>query len=303
MHYHGIVLAGADLDYGGWPEALEGAGLNLLGIHSTGLTAAQQKVVDACRDRGIEVEYELHLTPKLMTPALFESRPQWFAMDILGQRDKRGNPCTSQPGALDLARQEACEYARRLPSSTHRYHFWAGDNARWCNCPGCSPYSPSDQNAILMKAMLEGVRLADPLGSLAYLAYLETLPPPLQVEPADGLFLEFAPYRRSFLEPLDAPACHANTEHRRALAALLDRFPAATAQVLEYWLDVSYFSNYAKPLRHVQPDPEHLRRDIALYRAHGINAITTFAVRMGPDYIANYGLDEVVSYGSLKGEG
>ncbi len=297
MRYRGIVISGGDLSFAGWPELLEETGLNLLGIHSVELTASEQAVVDECRRRGIEVEHELHLTHLFMDEALYAAHPDWFAMDVLGKRDERGNPCVSQPEMLELARQKAAEYAQMLPSNTHRYHFWAGDNHAWCNCEGCARYSPSEQNVILMNAMLEGVRAVDLEGRLAYLAYLETLPPPRLVGPADALFLEFAPYRRNFLQPLDALTCRVNAGHVDALDELLTVFAADRAQVLEYWLDVSYWSNYQKPAVRVMPEPERLERDLALYAARGLEAISTFACWMDKKYFDRYGADAVSTYG------
>ena len=301
MKYRGISISASDLDYAGWPGLHQQAGLNLLGIHSSELTPGQREVADRCVQLGIAIEYLLHFTHSFMNEALYEAHPDWFAMDILGQRDPRGNPCISQPEVMALAKQKAAACARELAPTTHRYHLWAGDNKAWCNCAPCSRYSPSDQNTLLMNAMLEGVRSVDPHAQLAYLAYLETLPPPRLVRPADGLFLEFAPYRRSFLQPLDARDCHINRHHVEALDELLEVFDADQAVVLEYWIDVSYWSNYRRPAVCVKPDPDRLSRDIRVYTEKGIRVITSFAVYMDQEYFEKCGTEAVLEYGKQLG--
>jgi hypothetical protein len=297
LHSRGIVLLPSDLDFAGWSDLLQAAGLNLLGLHSESLTSEQQAVVEACRQRGIDIEYHLHFVQRFMDKQLFAAQPQWFAMDVLGRRDPHGNPCVSAPGLLDHARGKAAHYTSLYPSTTHRYHYWAADNKIWCHCPECCRYSPSEQNTMLMQAFLDGIRQVDAQGTIAYLAYLETLPVPERIKPGEGLFLEFAPYRRVFTRPLDDTDCHANRQHIAALDRLLQVFDTATACVLEYWLDVSYWSNYLRPAQEVRLDGQFLERDIELYRSRGLNNVTTFACWMDDDYLVRWGSAEVVRYG------
>ena len=293
----GIVLSPADLDGLEWPAILIDAGLNLLGLHSDQLTAEQRRTVDRCVARGIDVEYHLHLSPRFMNAELFAARPEYFSMDILGQRAEEANVCVSSPGLLDLARESARQCVANAPATTHRYHLWAGDNRHWCNCEQCAAYSPSDQNVMLMHEFLDGARLADPRATVAYLAYLETLPAPTGVQPRPGVFLEFAPYRRNFMQPIEATACDANRKHVAALDALLAVFPARDACVLEYWLDVSYWSNYQKDASKPTVTEAMLASDIAFYVGRGFTSIASFACRMNEAYFSRFGDGLLAAFG------
>ena len=81
-------------------------------------------------------------------------------------------------------------------------------------------------------------------------------------------------------------------EARDALPSLeknLRLFPAATAQVLEYWLDVSRFSQWKHPAV-----PLPWRRDVlaaaaATYAQFGLQHVTTFAVWIDADYVKRFG--------------
>ena len=85
-------------------------------------------------------------------------------------------------------------------------------------------------------------------------------------------------------------------------------FPAATAHVLEYWLDAIMFSRMIRVNRNnvaqVSWDIHYCERDVKLYTNMGIKSITTFATWMiSSDYIRKYGEDNtrrlVNEYGSV----
>ena len=85
------------------------------------------------------------------------------------------------------------------------------------------------------------------------------------------------------------------------LRRLLAVFPAGTAQVLEYWLDVSIQKREAggklvAPLPYVS---EVVEADIAAYRALGIRNFTTFAVGMDQEYFRRYGDGVLRDYARL----
>ncbi|MCE9590989.1 MAG: hypothetical protein K8S99_10735 [Planctomycetes bacterium] len=297
--HRGIILSPTDLSWPGWPDLMERVGLNVLGLHSDfrSLVAFMESPSgDRLRKeldrRSIDLEFELHFVGSFMTKELFGQHPEYFAMDILGQRDEGGNPSVCEQGVLDLARAAAAEVARRLPPTTHRHHLYAHDGAQeWCNAPGCVAWSPSDQDLILINAFLDGLCSVDAMATTAYAAYMTTLPAPdpHRVKPAEGVFLEFAPYRRNFTRPLDDAKCDRNRRQVAALDELLRVFPANTAKVLEYWIDVSYWSNYRKPAKSVVPDADLLRRDIAVYASRGMQWVTSFACWMGEDYMSANG--------------
>ena len=94
-----------------------------------------------------------------------------------------------------------------------------------------------------------------------------------------------------------------NVKNRKILENLLKIFPADTAQVLEYFLDVSLFCQWkrenAGPL---QLDEARLRADIAYYRSLGIKSVTTFSGFMDRDWLARYGTKDIELYGKVLKE-
>jgi hypothetical protein len=303
----GIQLYVSDLDNVDWSTKLKVNGLNLIGLHGSpaGLKMWQasdegQRLLSELDAAEIHIEYGIHFTPSFMTEELFGEHPEWFCMDICGVRYWEGaNPCISNEQLLNYATEQAASIVADLPASTHRYQLWAADAQPWCNCEGCQRYTPSEQNLILMNAMLDGVRFADPLGQLTYLAYMETVPAPREVTPEDGIFLTFAPYRRNMMKPLTEVESAINREHVQWLQDLLAVFHPGTVRALDYWLDVSLFSGTrANPAVEVAPNPGLMASDLMLYHELGIRDVQCFACRMDADYIKQFGEQPLIDYGN-----
>jgi hypothetical protein len=69
----------------------------------------------------------------------------------------------------------------------------------------------------------------------------------------------------------------------------LEVFPRATAQILEYWLDVSRFSKWKRPAQKLPWNKEVFTADMEMYRKKGIKHITTFAAWIDADYQKRFG--------------
>ena len=137
----------------------------------------------------------------------------------------------------------------------------------------------------------------DARAQLAHLAYSTTLAAPRQIKPAPNVFLEYAPIARRY----DIPYTE-QMEGRDGLANLdanLKVFPAATAQVLEYWLDVSRFSRWKRPAVRMPWNREVFLADLKAYAARGIHHVTSFACYIDADYVRRYGEPrEILEYGA-----
>jgi hypothetical protein len=136
------------------------------------------------------------------------------------------------------------------------------------------------------------------------LAYANTLWPPKQGKPDEGVFLEYAPIRRRYDIPYEQQQKPDDRDSLAALDANLKVFPANTAQALEYWLDVSLFSRQARPPQKrpgvkLPWNKDVFRADLETYRKRGIRHITTFAVYVDADYAKKYGdLSFIAEYGA-----
>jgi hypothetical protein len=140
---------------------------------------------------------------------------------------------------------------------------------------------------------------------LSHLAYAGTIQAPRAVRPESGIFLEFAPIERSWRHPLrDKEAVGRSGRGRpkpshgqtlQWLDANLEVFPKSTAQVLEYWMDVSLHSGWQRPAQPLPWNPDVLRADLDTYGQRGIRHITTFAAWIDADYVARFGPPTFVS--------
>jgi hypothetical protein len=197
----------------------------------------------------------------------------------------------------------AVELAERLPPSTERYYYWPDDGGAWCHCDRCRGLTASDQQVVVMNAIVTALRAARPEARLACLAYLDCLAPPTGAAPEPGLFLEYAPIRRCYRHALSDGGCALNREHAANLAALVAAFGAEGAQVLEYWLDASMFSGWRRPARQIPFQPALLAADLAMYAGLGIRSVTTFGVYLDAYYFATHGTPPVAEYGHALKEG
>lgn len=103
------------------------------------------------------------------------------------------------------------------------------------------------------------------------------------------MFLEYAPIKRRYDIPYEKQAGLGQVDGLEALDANLRVFPAETAQVLEYWLDVSRFSQWKRPAVRLPWRRDVLEADLATYAARGIGHVTSFAVYVDADYRRRYG--------------
>ncbi|MGX5819854.1 DUF4838 domain-containing protein [Chitinophaga lutea] len=315
----GVVLAVEDLETLNWPLLAHDSGLTTIGTHITPSqvsafiqSAKGQQFLTDCRKYNIQVEHELHSMHDLLPRALFQQRPELFRMNDEGVRVADYNCCVSSADALDIIAENAVKYAAVLTPTTGRYFYWIDDAVPMCKCPKCKVFSDTDQALIIENAMIRALRKKDPKATLAHLAYVNTMTPPQNIKPEEGIFLEFAPIYRDWHKPLaDAAAgkvapkqgdggllTHAETV--RLLHENLKVFPADTAQVLEYWLDVSLQSKWKKPAVKVDWHPDVCKSDIKTYADAGIRHITTFAVYIDGAYKAAYkDLGFVNEYGKI----
>jgi hypothetical protein len=210
-------------------------------------------------------------------------------MNEKGQRTPDANLCVHSAEALEIVASNALRVAQQLRPTTSRYFFWGDDGLPWCRCPQCRGYSDSDQALLLENRLIPKLRAWDPNAELAHLAYANTLAPPNRVRPEAGVFLEFAPIQRRY----DLPYAQQNSPEAKdplsMLEANLQIFPAANAQVLEYWLDVSRFSKWKRPAVKLSWRPDVLSADLAVYRKLGIRDVTTFAAWIDADYQKKFG--------------
>ncbi len=310
----GLVITPNDFNGVDWIARMKELHLNTLGIHSGGGAShdvlavlgpyAEAGFRSKVREAGLELEYEVHAADVLLERSLFETHPEYFPQEyIRGSRTPLGNWCVTNPGVRARLAENAAKLSQRLIPSTHRHYFWSCDfQSGWCHCPGCSPYTISDQNLASVNAMIRAIRGTDPKAELAYLAYQNHYAVPKKVCPEEGVFLEFAPMTRCPRHAIDDPDCAINQVFWNSLKRHLELFDPARAHLLEYWVDASFYSRHKKPAVKPVLFREVLRRDIEAYRKLGIDNFTTFAVYMDGEYFRNNGDEELRMYAEVLNE-
>ena len=184
----------------------------------------------------------------------------------------------------------------------HDYYIWRDDTKDGlCHCELCRKYNGADQNMLVMKYILKGIKQYDPQAKLSFLTYQDSFDVPL-ITPDKDMFLEFAPIERNHFVSIIGKDAQ-NEKNREILERLLKIFPAETAQALEYFLDVSLFCQWqrekAGPL---QIDEKRLNADVAYYSSLGIKNISTFAAFMDCEWLQRYGTNAIETYGKIVNE-
>ena len=308
----GIIIHPHELDEH-WLDKLSSMGLNVLGLHPAGGELSHNHIrqmiaslpslrplLDRAREMGMTIEYEMHALSHLLPRELFETHPEWFRMNEDGQRTPDVNLCASNEEGLAFLGQQAAELAKLLPASNHMYYFWLDDVASFrCHCEHCRKLSASDQQLKVMNAIQRGIRTVDELACVPYLAYQATLVPPSRVQPDEGVFLEYAPFRRKVTHAIYDPSCPENAAELQGLKDLIAFFGLKNAKVLDYWTDNSLFSGWKYPPKPFTLNADVMRKDVAFYRELGFASITAFGCYLGRDYIELHGDPDLRAYGEI----
>jgi hypothetical protein len=303
----GVVLVPEDLSLADWPERAKKAGLTTIALHHGTSPREVVKAVEsdrgrefleACHRLGLSVEYELHALRELLPRELFAKDTRFFRMNDQGERAADCNLCVHSPQALEIVSENALRLAKALRPTTGRFFFWGDDGQPWCRCDRCRGLSDSDQALVLENHLVKTLRRQNSGAQVAHLAYANTLRPPQQVKPEPGVFLEYAPINRRYDIPY-AQQVEANAKDGLpALDANLKVFPADTAQVLEYWLDVSRFSGWKRPGVRLPWNQAVFLDDLQTYRARSLGHVTSFAAWIDADYVRRHGeLSFLAEYG------
>lgn len=310
----GVVVLTQDILTANWGDMATQAQLTTIATHITPSEVVRFlktdegcAFVEKCKVLRIEVEHELHAIGELLPRGLFAGNPSMFRMNEEGQRTPDANLCVHSQAALDVVCENALSLAKVLRPTTGRYFFWADDGKPMCRCPRCKGLSDSDQALILENTLIGTLQAFDSKATLAHLAYHNTLTPPSQIKPSPGIFLEFAPIHRSYKAPLRRqeksagdPKIERHADLLEALDANLRVFGVENAQVLEYWLDVSLFSNWKREKTVRLPWDRHvLEDDLQTYSEFGIRHVTSFACWIDGDYVARFGYLPVQEYGDV----
>ena len=77
----------------------------------------------------------------------------------------------------------------------------------------------------------------------------------------------------------------------------LEFFGKESAQILEYWMDVSLFSDWKRPAKPIRWSDEVIGSDLNTYAGLGIEHVTSFACFLDREYVEAYGDQLIETYG------
>lgn len=307
----GLVISVTDLTYDQWPEKAAECNLTTIGIHPFPEKALYDTVdymesdlglnfLDRCAKLSLDVEYEIHAIEHMLPRDLYAKNPEMFRMNEEGERVQEINFCPSNEDALEIIAENTVKLCKRLRSTSGRYFLWSSDAFGWCRCPKCQELSNGDQSLIMENTMIKALHTFDPNATLAHLAYASTANPPQVVKPEKGIFLEYAPIHRNHDIPFkDQTECIENMENLRTN---LEFFGRDSAQILEYWMDVSLFSEWKRPAKPIRWSNDVFAADLETYANLGIQNITSFACFLDKNYVEVYGDQIIETYGKKLSE-
>ncbi len=302
----GVVLAWDDLTHPetlDWMALMKETGMNTISVCGHPYDDEEYaQMKQHWIDEGFDFEYEEHAMSYLLPRDLFATHPEYFRMDENGERKADGNGCPSCEEGLKVMMGNVEAFAKVHMPSNHRYYTWLFDGGDICHCPKCKDYSASDQGLIFENHIIKALKAFDPKAKLAHLAYYSTTPAPTKVKPEKGIFLEFAPFYRSWSEPLskrDAirpglPFGWNHGDYLDMLKANLEWFGTEDSQVLEYWMDVSLVSDWKKPQKQLTFHKDVFEDDLKTYAALGIRNITCYGVWIDEYYTKTFGFPEFI---------
>lgn len=271
-------------------------GINTFSIYGADRNSLAYKEFERrCGEAGIDLEFEEHMMSFLLPRSLFSAHPEYFRMNENGVRVEDANGCPSSEGALAEVRRNAKSIGQRYKPTNNRYYFWLDDGGGVCHCDKCRNLNDADQALVFENAIIEALKEINADALLAHLCYANTVDPPKNVKPHEDIFLEFAPFYRSYEYPLSREWVQGKQgmthgKYLKSLKEHLKIFPAGTAQVLEYWMDDSLFSGWNPDnLVAVPWNIDVFKDDIDTYASLGIRNIVCYCAYVGPGYVKKFG--------------
>ena len=203
-------------------------GINSLGLHSLywhgGLDAHlnwlldedTQSLIEDCEKRFYSGASAFMRSIGLLPSLLSFAKPEWFRMNEEGIRTNDWNFLCFKRRSARLISNSAYKLALLLRQSSHEYYIWMDDKKTALPLSQMSGYSGADQNMIVMKAILKGLKRYDSKAKL--LPVLCRFPRYRRLRPIQHMFLSLRPSAETMRFPWTGTTRHVH-KNRKVLKA------------------------------------------------------------------------------------
>ncbi|MGD8240321.1 MAG: DUF4838 domain-containing protein, partial [Armatimonadota bacterium] len=167
----------------------------------------------------------------------YESNPEYFAIHngerITPSRYARSAICTSHPDVVRVSTERFLEWVGM--QQDRRFFCVASADTRMCQCDTCLAADPlpgqcTDRALSWVNAVARGLKANHPDKVILTGAYIETVKPPVRVEPESNVVIMYCPWfwdsRATSEVSLDSPL---NVTAMKELMAWIVRFPGQVA--------------------------------------------------------------------------
>jgi hypothetical protein len=129
---------------------------------------SRKALLDLAEDYALIIETGGWELSRLLPRNLFLFHRDLFRMEG-GKRRKEHHFCPTHPETIEILKREA-EKQFRAAGDARTFHLWPdrGWEKRWCSCPACRAFTPSDQNLIALNAVADTLKKIRPDGRLSY---------------------------------------------------------------------------------------------------------------------------------------
>lgn len=236
----------------------------------------RKELIPELQKRNIIIEvgghgYQNFLSPAMENGSLFENHPEWFGVDLTGQRSAKPNMvfCTSNDNAINYLYRNVVAYLRERPEISI-FDFWPPDMEKWCNCKECMQKgTESERHVILVNKVAEKLKIDLPSVKLECLSYNKHTKPSDKVRLNDDVLLDFCPIAQNYEYQIYESYNEKNVAYLNDLLKWKTVFDG----------DISIYSYYRKYSWRSLPNiiPNYMQKDIQYYRNAGIKGISIYS--------------------------
>lgn len=253
----------------------------------------REELIPELKKRSIKIEvgghgYQNFIHASMENGALFEKHPEWFGMDVSGERSKdpRMVICTSNPDAVRYLYANLLDYLKQH-TEIEIFDFWPPDSETWCQCGQCRTLgNEAERHVMLVNHVAQMLHNDLPEVKLECLAYNRYTAPPQHMELDEQVLLDFCPIGQNFEYQLYEKGNARNESYNKDLNDWIKMFKG----------DISIYSYFRKYAWRSLPNiiPHYMQNELKYFSKLGIRGISVYSE---PGDWFTYGINHYVFAG------